>query len=49
MVYLDDGIFAVDGNEAAFRASEAVKEDLRNAGFVAHAEKSVGAHKKETN
>ena len=40
VVYLDDGIFAVDGNEAAFRASEAVKEDLRKAGFVAHAEKS---------
>ena len=40
VVYLDDGIFAVDGNEAAFRASEAVREDLRKAGFVAHVEKS---------
>ena len=40
VVYLDDGIIAVEGEEAASRASEAVKDDLRKAGFVIHVEKS---------
>ena len=40
VVYLDDCIVAVKGKEAASRASEAVKEDLRKAGFVVHVEKS---------
>ena len=40
VVYLDDGIVAVEGREAASRASEKVREDLSKAGFVAHAEKS---------
>ena len=40
VVYLDDGIIAVEGEEAASRASEAVKDDLRKAGFVIHVKKS---------
>ena len=40
VVYLDDGIIAVEGEEAASRASEAVRDDLRKAGFVIHVEKS---------
>ena len=52
VVYLDDGIFAVDGKEAAFRASEAVREDLRKGGpekgrICGTCRKiSVGAHEK---
>ena len=40
VVYLDDGIVAVEGKEAALRASEKVKEDLSKAGFVTHIGKS---------
>ena len=40
MVYLDDGVVAVEGKEAALRASERVKEDLSKAGFVTHIRKS---------
>ena len=40
VVYLDDGIVAANGMEAARRASEMVKQDLARAGFVAHKEKS---------
>ena len=38
--YLDDGIVAANGIEAARRASEMVKQHLARAGFVAHKEKS---------
>ena len=40
MVHLDDGIVAVEGKEAALRASESVKEDLSKTGFVTHIGKS---------
>ena len=40
VVYLDDGIIAANGMEAARRASEMVKQDLARAGFIAHKEKS---------
>ena len=40
VVYLDDGIVAANGIEAARRASEMVKQDLAKAGFIAHKEKS---------
>ena len=40
VVYLDDGIVAANGLEAAERASVMVKQDLARAGFIAHKEKS---------
>ena len=40
VVYLDDGIVAANGMEAAERASVMVKQDLAMAGFIAHKEKS---------
>ena len=40
VVYLDDGIVAVQGLEAAKRSSHMVKDTLVNAGFVTHVEKS---------
>ena len=42
VVYLDDGIFGVDGKEAALTLSETVKEDLKKTAFVAHMKISVG-------
>ena len=42
MVYLDDGIVAVQGLEAAKRSNYMVKDTLVNVGFVTHVEKSMG-------
>ena len=40
VVYLDDGIVAANGMEAAERASVIVRQDLADAGFLAHEGKS---------
>ena len=40
VVYLDDGIVAVNGMEAAEQTSAIVRQDLANAGFLAHEQKS---------
>ena len=39
IVYLDDGIVAVSGKEAAHKASHSVRTDLAKAGFVEHSAK----------
>jgi len=39
LLYLDDGIVAVQGKEAALRASERVRRDLARAGLVEHTAK----------
>ena len=39
VLYLDDGIIAVSGKEAARRASHQVRQDLLNAGLVEHTDK----------
>ena len=41
IVYLDDGIVAVRGKEKALVESARVKQDIENAGFVIHVEKST--------
>ena len=41
VVYLDDGLCAVEGQQAAVKASRLVQATLESAGFVAHATKSV--------
>ena len=41
IVYLDDGIIAVEGKSQALRESAQVQYELRCAGFVVNAEKSV--------
>ena len=40
VVYLDDGIVAVNGMEAAEQTSIIVRQDLADAGFLAHEQKS---------
>lgn len=41
LVYLDDGLCAVTGEQAAVQASQLVKSTIEKAGFVAHPKKSV--------
>ena len=41
IVYLDDGIVAVRGKEKALVESARVKQDIENAGFVIHVDKST--------
>ena len=41
VIYLDDGIVAVKGKDAAIEESRHVKHDLESAGFVIHIEKSI--------
>ena len=41
VIYLDDGIVAVKGKDAAIEESRHVKHDLKSAGFVIHIEKSI--------
>ena len=43
ILYLDDGIVSVKGEEQAMSASNQVKTDLENAGFIINAEKSIWA------
>ena len=40
VVYLDDGIVAVNGMEAAEQTSAIVRQELADAGFLAHEQKS---------
>ena len=44
VVYLDDGIVAANGMEAAERASVIVKQDLADAGFLATKGNHSGFH-----
>ena len=39
-MYIDDGIVAVEGKEKAHEVSLMVQEDLKNADFITHIEKS---------
>lgn len=39
ILYLDDGIIAVSGRDAAVQASHKVRQDLRDAGLVEHIDK----------
>ena len=41
LVYLDDGLCAVTGQQAAVEASQLVQTTLENAGFVVHNRKSI--------
>ena len=41
IIYLDDGIVAVSGKEAAHKASHSVRTDLAKAGFVEHSAKCM--------
>ena len=43
ILYLDDGIVSVKGEQQAINASAQVKIDLENAGFIINAEKSTWA------
>ena len=43
ILYLDDGIVSVKGQQQAADASAQVKADLENAGFIINAEKSIWA------
>ena len=40
VVYIDDGIVAVEGKDKAHKVSLMVQDDLKNAGFITHMEKS---------
>ena len=48
VIYIDDGIVAVTGEQEAQATSLQVQEDLRNAGFVTNIEKSKWVLSKAT-
>ena len=48
IVYIDDGIVAVEGKQNTLMVSHQVQQDLRNAGFVVNMSKSNWSPKKET-